>query len=570
MAPWESCTAVLLMAWVAACAAKGQLSCKEVRASFSSLQPGVRWVPESPVPGTDLQVCVTKTSTCCSRKMEERYQVASRLNLEQLIQSASAKLKFLIIQNAAIFQEAFEIVIRHARNYTNMMFKNHYQNISSRTAKLVGELFTDISLYVLGSDINVNNMVDEFFDSLFPVLYGYYLNPGVQESVENLECLRLARRDTNAFGQYPKTIMTQVSKSLQASRVFLQALNLGIEVINTTDYLKFNKECGRTLVKMWYCSHCQGILVAQPCGGYCGHVMRSCLASVVDIDPHWNEYIASVERLAKEMHGIYDLEHVLLNLFSLIRDAVVHVEKNRGKMSTAINKICNHSKQRVARSVHKARDSHVNRKTFKSHPEHEETLSGKRREFIMKLKTYSYFYGNLPALMCRQSSVVENDTSCWNGQELVDRFSHHNVKNGLKMQMSNHDAKTRGSEPVINQIIDKLNHINQILKTMSSQRRKSGGRTSEKEEPGSGNCDDEDDCDVGSGREGLRIRNQLRLIPDLDYELDIDDMPLNKQIRNQKDQNGRQTTGLQSGSSKAGTSLTKLFLLIIITLLGPM
>ncbi|XP_075043354.1 glypican-3 isoform X1 [Mixophyes fleayi] len=567
MAGLEFCMAVF-MAWVAVATAKGQLNCKDVRASFHALQPGVRWVPESPVSGSDLQVCVTKTSTCCSKKMEERYQVASRVNMEQLIQSASAKIKFLIIQNAAIFQEAFEMVIRHARNYTNTMFKSHYQNISSKTFKLVAELFTDISLYILGSDINVNDMVNEFFDGLFPVVYGNYLNPGFKESVENVECLRLARRDINAFGQYPKTIMTQVSKSLQASRVFLQALNLGIEVINTTDYLKFNKDCGRALLKMWYCSHCQGHLLARPCAGYCGTVMRGCLASVVEIDSYWNEYIASIEKLAKEMHGIYDLERVLLNLFSLIHEAVVHVEKNGGKLSTAVNKLCGTSKQRVSRSVRIGADSYINKKILKANTENEETLSGKRREFIMKLKAYSHFYGSMPALVCRHSTVVENDTSCWNGQEIVERFNPHTVKNGLKVQTSNHEGKSRSTEPVINQIIDKLNHVNQLLKGMSTQRRKNIGKTEEEEESHSGDCDDEDDCEDGSGKSGLRIRNQLRFIPELDYDLEIDDVPFNKQMRNQRDQNGREITHLQSANDSTKTVAARLLLLLTLTLLG--
>ncbi|MEE6496641.1 hypothetical protein FKM82_002447 [Ascaphus truei] len=500
MAPWQFCVAVIT-AWVVVGAAPpGQPSCKEVRASFHTLQPGVRWAPESPV------------------------------------------------------SEAFEIVIRHARNYTNTMFKNHYQNIASRTFKFVGEFFTDISLYVLGSDINVNDMVNGFFDSLFPVLYTHYINSGVEESVANMECLRLARRDTNAFGHYPKTIMTQVSKSLQASRVFLQALNLGIEVINTTDYLKFNKDCGRTLLKMWFCSHCQGLLVTRPCAGYCGAVMRGCLASVVEIDAHWKEYIASIERLAKEMHGIYDLEQVLLNLFSLIREAVLHVERNGGKLSTTVNKLCSSPKQRVSRSAHYPRKLHINKKVFKiSQAEHEDTLSGKRRDFIMKLKTYSNFYGNLSVHVCNQSPAVQNNTSCWNGQEIVERYSHHTVRNGLKVHTNIQEGKNRGSEPVINQIIDKLNHINQLLKGMSTQRRKTAGRKTqeEEEESESGDCDDEDECDGGSGQSVLRLRNQLRFVPELDYDVDMDDVPFNKQVRNQQDQVGRETTNLQSGCANA-------------------
>lgn len=57
-----------------------------------------------PPPGADLQVCQTKGPTCCSKKMEERYQVAARSNMESGLRVVSAQLKRLIIQNAAIFQ----------------------------------------------------------------------------------------------------------------------------------------------------------------------------------------------------------------------------------------------------------------------------------------------------------------------------------------------------------------------------------------------------------------------------------------------------------------------------------
>ncbi|PKU35957.1 hypothetical protein llap_13739 [Limosa lapponica baueri] len=237
-----------------------------------------------------------------------------------------------------MFQKAFELVVRHARNFTNSMFRTHYQSMGPRALKFVGELFTDVSLYILGSDISVNDMINEFFDSLFPLVYSRLINPGFPDpSVEMTECLRAARRDLKAFGNYPKLMMTQVSKSLQATRVFLQALNLGIEVINTTDHLKFSKDCGRALLKMWYCSHCQGLLLAKPCAGYCGAVMQGCLAGVVEIDKHWREYIGSLEGLTKGMRGVYDMEHVLLNLFSAVRDAILYVQKNEEKLSTTVS-----------------------------------------------------------------------------------------------------------------------------------------------------------------------------------------------------------------------------------------
>ncbi|KAJ8396506.1 hypothetical protein AAFF_G00018120 [Aldrovandia affinis] len=82
----------------------GQDSCHDVQSSFQLLHPGVKWTPESPVSGVDLQVCLPKGPTCCSRKMEERYQIAARQNMESSLQASSAQLKLLIIQNAALFQ----------------------------------------------------------------------------------------------------------------------------------------------------------------------------------------------------------------------------------------------------------------------------------------------------------------------------------------------------------------------------------------------------------------------------------------------------------------------------------
>uniref|UniRef100_A0A8C2UJN3 Glypican-3 n=1 Tax=Chinchilla lanigera TaxID=34839 RepID=A0A8C2UJN3_CHILA len=472
-------------------------TCHQVRSFFQRLQPGLKWVPETPVAGSDLQVCLPKGPTCCSRKMEEKYQLTARLNMEQLLQSASMELKFLIIQNAAVFQEAFEIVVRHAKNYTNAMFKNNYPSLTPQAFDFVGEFFTDVSLYILGSDINVDDMVNELFDSLFPVIYTQLMNPGLPESTLDInECLRGARRDLKLFGNFPKLIMTQVSKSLQVTRIFLQALNLGIEVINTTDHLKFSKDCGRMLTRMWYCSYCQGLMMVKPCGGYCNVVMQGCMAGVVEIDKYWREYILSLEELVNGMYRIYDMENVLLGLFSTIHDSIQYVQKNGGKLTTTIGKLCAHSQQRQYRSAYYPEDLFIDKKVLKvAHVEHEETLSSRRRELIQKLKSFISFYSALPGYICSHSPVAENDTLCWNGQELVE-----------------------------------------LLRTMSVPKGRALEKTLDEEGFGSGDCgDDEDECIGGSGDGMMKVKNQLRFLAELAYDLDVDEAPGSKQHVNQKD-----------------------------------
>ncbi|XP_003272683.1 glypican-3 isoform X3 [Nomascus leucogenys] len=459
-------------------------TCHQVRSFFQRLQPGLKWVPETPVP------------------------------------------------------EAFEIVVRHAKNYTNAMFKNNYPSLTPQAFEFVGEFFTDVSLYILGSDINVDDMVNELFDSLFPVIYTQLMNPGLPDSALDInECLRGARRDLKVFGNFPKLIMTQVSKSLQVTRIFLQALNLGIEVINTTDHLKFSKDCGRMLTRMWYCSYCQGLMMVKPCGGYCNVVMQGCMAGVVEIDKYWREYILSLEELVNGMYRIYDMENVLLGLFSTIHDSIQYVQKNAGKLTTTIGKLCAHSQQRQYRSAYYPEDLFIDKKVLKvAHVEHEETLSSRRRELIQKLKSFISFYSALPGYICSHSPVAENDTLCWNGQELVERYSQKAARNGMKNQFNLHELKMKGPEPVVSQIIDKLKHINQLLRTMSVPKGRVLDKNLDEEGFESGDCgDDEDECIGGSGDGMMKVKNQLRFLAELAYDLDVDDAPGNNQQATPKD-----------------------------------
>ncbi|XP_016364771.1 glypican-5-like, partial [Sinocyclocheilus rhinocerous] len=81
------------------------MNCDEVRKVFQLKEIGpVKSIPETPRTGSDLQVCFPKNLTCCTKKMEERYQVAARRDIQNLLQMSSSSLKFLISRNVAAFQ----------------------------------------------------------------------------------------------------------------------------------------------------------------------------------------------------------------------------------------------------------------------------------------------------------------------------------------------------------------------------------------------------------------------------------------------------------------------------------
>ncbi|TNN67260.1 Glypican-5 [Liparis tanakae] len=230
--------------------------------------------------------------------------------------------------------DTFEVLMRQAEDHSNAVLQESYGDLADQAAGPVRELFTDISLFLLGSDLNVDDLVQRFFDSLFPLVYNHLINPGLSDISEGYaECVRSSSRDVRPFGGVPSLLADQVARSGVSGKLLLQALHLGIEVINTTDHLQLSRECRRALLKMHYCPHCQGLTQSKPCMGYCLNVMRGCLASMAEIDGHWREFVHSLEGLSARMHGPQDLEQVLLGVHTLLHDAVEHAQKNGPRLS---------------------------------------------------------------------------------------------------------------------------------------------------------------------------------------------------------------------------------------------
>ncbi|XP_068570399.1 glypican-3 [Cebidichthys violaceus] len=516
-------------------------TCQEVRTVFQSLHPGSKWVPETPVSGADLQVCQTKGPTCCSKKMEERYQVAARSNLESGLQVVSAQLKRLIIQNAAIFQEAFDLVLRHGRNFTLAMLKSEFPGLGGGAQSSVGQLFLDMSLYILGSDSTVDHMVAVLYGRLFPLTYRRLLGGGASAASE--ECVRGAWKDSGAFGPYPKLMMTHLSRSLLATRVFLQALNLGIEVVNTTDHLRPGRDCGRALLRLWYCPHCQGLLGPPACRGFCQTVMHGCLGGAAEVQPHWRSYVEGLGKLAGAMRGEQDMEAVVLRLPSMIKLALKHAVSARTRLTALVSGMCGNTPQRASRSVGSPPlpppAASAARNPQPSPQDSDETLGSLRREFISSLKGFSSFYSGLGEALCSREPAPANHSLCWNGQEMTDRFP------GPGLKRSHPGSESRSNkppEPIISQIIDKLKHINQLLRlvTVSEKRwrarsRGGGGGANTWGDEGeegfeSGDCDDEDECTGVSGLGPPPRRKRLRIFADLADNLAMDDFTFQEQL----------------------------------------
>ncbi|XP_027517587.1 glypican-5-like isoform X2 [Corapipo altera] len=482
-------------------------SCHEVRTAFQLRQIGpLKLVPDVPTAESDLQICQHRAPTCCTKKMEESYQAAVRRERTQSIQALNFELKYMIVGHITAFQEAFESLLRFAENHTSSLFETAYRPMAKEAAEPVKELFTDISLYILGAETTVESAVLRFFDSLFPLVYSRLINPGITDLSEDYtECLRLTRQDINPFGHYSKNMVTELSKSLWASRMLSQALSLGIELINTTEHAALTKECSRALVKMQYCPHCQGLTLIRPCVGYCLNVMRGCLASVSELDAQWREYISTLEYLTNEMAASHDLEIALSGMWNSINEAILHAQLNGPQLSATVDKVCGQPRQQEGNlssaNIVPVKEVTEAQTFVMAHA----SLNNKRREFISYMKRSRTFYASIAERLCDGDLVMRDSSTCWNGEDVVESYTSRVVSNGLKAQINNPELKVRGLDPLISNLIDKLQHFNQLdtekaklkLERWASRDAGSGGGKSGEVES-SGDCDDEDGCQ-GSG-----------------------------------------------------------------------
>ncbi|KAL6480921.1 hypothetical protein MHYP_G00090010 [Metynnis hypsauchen] len=272
--PWLA----LSLAALAHLGASSPHTCAVVRREFVQRHMGEgRRVPDAPRTGSDLQVCVSRNLTCCTRQMEERYQFTARRDVQNLLQTSSSSLKAHITHSVAGLQEAVESLVRRAQNQTVALLLSTYRDLAERAAPHVSELFTDVGLFVLGAELGLEEAgAAAFFPR--PLAAGVRAAGGAGPGPPGPGLRRV-----RALGGPRAGAVRELSRHAgqaadpaprSPNRVLLQALHLGVEVINTTDHLQLSRECRKALLRMSYCPHCQALTSSKPCMGYCLNVLR--------------------------------------------------------------------------------------------------------------------------------------------------------------------------------------------------------------------------------------------------------------------------------------------------------
>lgn len=462
----------------------------------------------SSIHGSNSTLC-SLASTCCNSDLEARFDEMVTSEFLAILQTTTTSLKNLLATNVVRFQENFLGLLRASENVTSGMFAERYKRMSGPAAELIDQLYGSLAEFLKGGDVDPAEVVSTFFDGLFPLVYHHSINPKLTDFDDDYkECLRATQDEVRPFGDEPPRIAVQVARAFQAARTFLQALHLGVEVLNSTEHLELAGDCRRSLTRLLYCPLCQGLVSgARACNGYCANVVRGCLANAAELDQPWNDYVTSLQLLVSGMKGggvVYDVTSTLPDKIS---DAILDAVGNGVELSKKVKKACGHPK-RAARDAPVIADTdHLNSTQGAAVHSASTALSSNMQAFMHTMQSSDKFYFKLANTVCNDGSLaVPTEENCWNG-ETLGGYTKTIAGVGLSAQKYNPELKMQHwKDAKISQLADKLKHMKQILhsRTVAFQDSDSllvndGSGSGWRRNGGTGSYFDEDDEDYSDG-----------------------------------------------------------------------
>ncbi|CAB0000642.1 unnamed protein product, partial [Nesidiocoris tenuis] len=339
----------------------------------------------------------------------------------------------------------------------------------------------------------LESIVHKFFGELFPLVYYQAIHPKAHDFSDSFKtCLKNNVMEIKPFAKIPEIMAKEVASSFEAAKVLLEALSLGMDVVERTNrIIESNKSgtdsCRNALLRLYYCPKCQGLRPSlKPCNGYCLNVMRGCLTQIraTDLDLPWSNFLSETLDLVKEMRTlkIPSVNNVLENMYVPVSDAIMVGSLEGPRIQRVLNSVCGHiavnREENVENSVHPPGLRDISVTTSPSsgtdHSPFWRELDTLRDS--MDRSKASGFYANLAEVLCSDESFAETrDTSdCWNGHRVgersLSRYTKELVRPGLDAQKYNPEMKWDGpvADAEIEEMAETLRHMRQLVSSRLS------------------------------------------------------------------------------------------------------
>ncbi|XP_046989040.1 glypican-5-like [Schistocerca americana] len=467
-------------------------TCAGVRSIFEVNNVSVE-VPDAPISGRELTVCVSEAS-CCTLEMESALQRLVRRDFQALLHHNSRSLEGLLVSAANTIREHVVWQLRQSEGRTRDLLAPLLGRLVATSrgddplVALYGRLLARLEapLLQLQQAAPLDAALEELLARLFPLAYERALGGGGgahRLAAEYRGCLRRAARELRPVGDAPRRLAAPLQRALRAAGVLRQALLLGSRVLSRADSLLTGQggptggaaaeaQCHAALVRMSHCWRCRGLQMrVRPCAGLCLNVLRGCLTQrAAELDLPWNGYVEAAERLLAAVQGRGAVDDALRSLDARIAGAVAAAVERSATLQQQVKRVCGpHMWDYGVTDENTAHDGvRSNGSAFQQSlaaPDSDE-LSSKLEPFMASLRKSRGFYANLAESLCSDESFAETrDTAdCWNG-ERVGEYTKTVVASSLIAQKYNPELEWVPVTPDsrIAELSDQLRHLKQVV-----------------------------------------------------------------------------------------------------------
>ncbi|KAK1346444.1 hypothetical protein QTO34_000300 [Cnephaeus nilssonii] len=289
--------------------------------------------------------------------MEEKYSLQSKDEFKSVVTEQCNHLQAIFASRYKKFDEFFKELLENAEKSLNDMFVKTYGHLYMQNSELFKDLFKELKRYYVVGNVNLEEMLNDFWARLLERMFRL-VNSQYHFTDEYLECVSKYTEQLKPFGDVPRKLKLQITRAFVAARTFAQGLAVARDVVSKVSvtcnfcvylcsqhcfFLLPNQvtptaQCTQALLKMIYCSHCQGLVTVKPCYNYCSNIMRGCLANQGDLDSEWNNFIDAMLMVAERLEGPFNIESVMDPIDVKISDAIMNMQDNSVQVSQKVMK----------------------------------------------------------------------------------------------------------------------------------------------------------------------------------------------------------------------------------------
>ncbi|XP_068440115.1 glypican-4 [Clinocottus analis] len=408
--------------------------------------------------------------------MEEKLSQQSHTEIKAPVSRLSTNLQSTFRQRHDHFDNFFRELLKNAEASLHSMFVRTYGMMYVKNAELFKNLFKSLTrYYVSGSAaVNLDSTMSDFWADLLERMFRL-VNVQYDFSDAYMECVSRHTEQLQPFGDVPRKLRAQLSRTFVAARTFVRGLTVMQEVVNKVSTVTASPSCVRASMKMLYCPYCSGQVALKPCQNYCLNVLRGCLANQADLDIEWNNFLDGMLGLADRLEGPFNFESVMDPIDVRISDAIMNMQENSMQVSQKVFQGCGQPKASMAfRNKRSIKETGFSGRFRPYGPEARPTtaagtsLDRLTSDVKKKLKHAKKFWSTLPETVCAGERIAPGD-DCWNGTA-KSRYESVVIGNGLANQVSNPDVDVDITKPdiVIRSQIAALKEMTSWLKAAHS------------------------------------------------------------------------------------------------------